>query len=109
MVPVGRPSSTRTFDPSGATKVLSAGKARVANSLMRRFTRSLVDELPGIGAVEAPDPDRGDQAGVEVSEVHAVLGAWNGVERLPVRDAATGSAVHRPKRPVALDVADEGF
>ena len=55
----------------------------------------LANELPCVCSVEATNPHRGDEFWIEVPQVHAMLGARLGFQRLPVRDATAGLAVNR--------------
>src|SRR5678809_769988 len=69
---------------------------------------SLVDELPRIRPVEPADAHGCYELGGEVSKIHAVPRAGNRLQRLPVRDAAAGTAVDCAQRPVAPDVFGRG-
>ncbi len=64
----------------------------------------LVEELPGVGAVEAANTHRGQKLLVEASEVHAMFGAWFRVEWFPVCDAAARLAADGAECLIALDV-----
>jgi hypothetical protein len=70
---------------------------------------SFVDELPRIGAIESANAYGSYELGVEVSKVYSVLGTRNGLQRLPVRDAATGTTVNGAQSPVAPDVLGSGL
>lgn len=54
-------------------------------------------------------PDSGDEAGIEVSQVHAVPGARRRFQRLPVRDAPAGLAVDPAQGSIAPDVRCGGL
>src|SRR5436305_5377929 len=69
----------------------------------------LVDEFPGIRAVEAANPHRCNQLRGEVAEVHAVPYAELWWQRFPVRDASTSLAVNRAQGLVSPDVLGGGF
>jgi len=62
--------------------------------------RRLVQELPGIGTIQPPNPSRLSHGRVKVSEVnaHPASGATDG---LPVRDTTAVSASAEPKILVA--------
>lgn len=70
---------------------------------------SFVDELPRIGAVESANAYGSHEFGVKVSKVHSVLGTRNRVQRLPVRDTATGTTVNGAQSPVAPNVLSSGL
>ena len=70
---------------------------------------SFVEEGPRLGAVEPAHAHRGDQRGIEVAEVDAVLRAGLRIKRLPMRDDAARAAMDRPQRAVAPDVFGGGL
>src|SRR5262249_8977662 len=70
---------------------------------------SFVDELPRVGAIEPAHAHCRNELRIKVPEVHAVLAAWRGLQRLPVGDASTCLAENGPQRPVTPDVLSGGF
>jgi len=64
----------------------------------------LIEELPCIGPVEATDTHGGDELGIEVAEVHALLGARLRLQRLPMSGTPTNLAANVAKRPITPDV-----
>lgn len=50
-----------------------------------RMTGLIVDELPGVSAVEAANPHRGNELWIEVPQVHAVFDARFGFQGPPMR------------------------
>ena len=66
--------------------------------------RQLVKELPSVCAIEFAHSHRCYELRIKVSQVDAMLGAWLGIERLPVRDTPAGSATDRLQSSIALDV-----
>ena len=69
----------------------------------------LVDEPPCVCSVEAANPHRGGEFGVEVPKVYPMLGDGSWRQRLPVSNAATGSTVNCPQSLVAPDVLGSGL
>ncbi len=128
---IGRPIDRRTDDREiacAADRPTTGPRARAERRTVSRFfarsrntlvffsvrtTRScmhsFVDELPRIGAVESANAYGSYEFGVEVSKVHSVLDTRNGLQRLPVRDAATGTTVNGSQSPVAPDVLSSGL
>src|SRR3954463_1185721 len=65
---------------------------------------SLVQERPGVRAVEPANSHGGDQLRVEASEVDALFRAGLLLDRLPVGHAAAMPAADRAQCLVALDI-----
>ena len=77
--------------------MLGACKTRVGRTrATANRCNCLVQELPGLGAIQSPNPSGLNNAGIEVAEIdaHSAPGA---TDWLPVRDAATVGAAKVPE------------
>jgi hypothetical protein len=87
----------------------AAAYGGAGSSASRRNCPLLVEKLPRAGAVEAADPHRGNEGGVEIAEVHTVLGARLARQRLPVSDTPADVAADVAERAVTPDVFRRGL
>lgn len=65
---------------------------------------SLIDESPCVRAIKLANPNRSDEAAVEVSQIHPMFRPRLRFQWLPMGDATTLPTVDRSKGPVAPDV-----
>lgn len=68
-----------------------------------------IEELPSVRSIEFPDSDGRHERGIEVPQVHSVLGSFSWNQRFPVRYAAARATVDGSHRSAALDVLGNGF
>lgn len=69
----------------------------------------VVDELPGVRAIESAYPHRCNKLGIEVAKIHAMPRTQLTVQRFPMRDATAGSAVNGANGSIAPDILGRGL
>jgi len=81
----------------------------VAGGRCTTLSFQFIEELPSVRPIEFPNSDGRYERGLEVPQVHSVLGSLSWNQRLPVRYAAARATVDGSHRSASLDVLGGGF